>query len=60
MGIAAASAGAAGSFRDYWPAGATQRVTQDQQLLLRYRAVGQAEVQRMEIEAPRPWLAVGK
>ena len=33
-------------FGDYGPAGATQRVTLDQQLLLRYRAVGPAEVQR--------------
>ncbi len=67
MGIAAASAGAAGAFREYWPddaadaaaessevavplgdygpAGATQQVTQDQQLLLRYRAIGLADVQ---------------
>jgi hypothetical protein len=64
MVIAAASAGAAGPFRDYGPNGAadaaaesagaavpfgdyepteaTQRVTQDQLLLLRYRAVGPA------------------
>jgi hypothetical protein len=43
---AAESAGAAVPFRDYGPAGATQRVTLDQQLLLRYSAVGSAEVQR--------------
>ena len=43
---AAESAGAAGPFGDYRPAEATQRVAQDQQLLLCYRAVGPADVQR--------------
>ena len=43
---AAESAGAAVPFGDYGPAEATQRVTPDQQLLLRFRAVGSADVQR--------------
>ncbi len=43
---AAESAGTAVPFGDYWQAEATLQVTQDQQLLLRYRAVGPADVQR--------------